>query len=118
MSIYCQQSLYISYICCILQKLKKKWEQNKAMHQLFIDVKSTYDSGRRETSDNILVEFGVPMGEVRLIKMCLNDTYSRVWIDSFCLTCPIMNGLKQRDVLAPFLFNIVLEYDIMRDRLR
>jgi hypothetical protein len=27
---------------------------------------------------NILIEFGVPMKLVRLIKMCLNETYSKV----------------------------------------
>jgi hypothetical protein len=48
---------------------------------------------------------------VRLIKMCLNDTYSKVHIgkhlsDSF----PIQNGLKQGDALSPLLFNFALEY--------
>jgi len=27
---------------------------------------------------NIQIEFGIPMKLVRLIKMCLNETYSRV----------------------------------------
>jgi hypothetical protein len=45
---------------------------------------------------------------VRLIKMCLNETYSKVRIgthlsDNF----PIQNGLKQGDVLSPPLFNFV-----------
>jgi hypothetical protein len=48
---------------------------------------------------------------VRLIKMCLNETYSKVRIgnhlsDSF----PIQNGLKQGDALSPLLFNFALEY--------
>jgi len=30
---------------------------------------------------NILNEIGIPMTLVRLIKMCLNETYSRVSID-------------------------------------
>jgi hypothetical protein len=29
---------------------------------------------------NILIEFGVPMKLVRLIKMCLNETYSKARI--------------------------------------
>jgi hypothetical protein len=50
---------------------------------------------------NILIEFGVPMKLVRLIKMCLNVTYSKVRIgkhlsDSF----PIQNGLKQGEALS------------------
>jgi len=26
-----------------------------------------------------LTEFGIPMKKVRLIKMCLNETYNRFW---------------------------------------
>jgi hypothetical protein len=64
---------------------------------------------------NILIEFGVPMKLVRLIKMCLNETYSKVRIgkhlsDSF----PIQNGLKQGDALSPLLFNFALEYGIRK----
>jgi hypothetical protein len=37
-----------------------------------------YDSVRREILYNILLEFRVPMKLVRLIKVCLNETYSKV----------------------------------------
>jgi hypothetical protein len=52
---------------------------------------------------------------VRLIKMCLNETYSKVRIgnhlsDSF----PIQNGLKQGDALSPLIFNFALEYAIRK----
>jgi hypothetical protein len=33
---------------CIRSILEKKWEYNKAVHQLFIDFKKAYDSGRRK----------------------------------------------------------------------
>jgi len=64
---------------------------------------------------NILIEFGVPQILVRLIKMCLNETFSRFRVgknlsDMF----PIMNGLKKRDALSPLLFNFALEYAIRR----
>ena len=39
------------------------------MHQLFIDFKKPYDSGRREVLYNILIELGIPMKLVRLIKL-------------------------------------------------
>ena len=52
---------------------------------------------------------------LRVTKMCLNETYSRVWIgkplfDNF----PIRNVLKQGDALSLFLFNFALEYAIRR----
>jgi hypothetical protein len=79
-------------IFCIRQK---KWEYNETVHQLFIDFKKAYDSVRREVLYSILVEFGVPMKLVRLIKMCLNEEYSKIHIgkhvsDSF----PIQNRLN------------------------
>ena len=64
---------------------------------------------------NILIEFGFPKKLVRLVKMCLTETYSRVRVgknlsDRF----PIRNGLKQRCALSPLLFNFALEYAIRR----
>jgi hypothetical protein len=71
------------------------------VHQLFIDFKKAYDSIKREVIYNILVKFGIPKKLVRLIKMCLNETYSKAHIgkllsDKF----PIQNGLKQGDALS------------------
>ena len=51
--------------------VRKKWEYNEAVHQLFIDFKKAYDSVRREVLYNILIEFRIPKNLVRLIKMCL-----------------------------------------------
>jgi hypothetical protein len=65
-------------IFCIRQILEKKWECNETVHQLFIVFRKAYDSVRSEVLYNILIEFGVPMKLARLIKMCLNETYSKV----------------------------------------
>jgi hypothetical protein len=72
----------------ILQILEKKWECNRAVHQIFIDFKKAYASIKRGVLYNILLEYGI-------IKICLNETYSKVHIgkilsDKF----PIQNGLK------------------------
>jgi hypothetical protein len=48
------------------------------VHQLFIDFKKAYDSIKEEVLYNILLEFGIPKKLVRLIEMCLNETYSKV----------------------------------------
>jgi hypothetical protein len=47
------------------------------VQQLFIDFKKAYDSVEREVLYNILLEFGIPKKLVRLIKMHLNETYSK-----------------------------------------
>jgi hypothetical protein len=95
--------------------LEKKWEYNGAMHELFVDFNKAYDSVRREVLYNILIEFGIPLKLVTLIKMCLNETYSRVRVckhlsDRF----PIKSGLKQGDALSPLLFNFALQYAIRK----
>ena len=81
--------------CAFVIVLEKKWEYNEAVHQLFIEFKKAYDSVRREVLYNILITFGISIKLVRLIKMCLTETYSRVRVgknssDVF----PIRNGLK------------------------
>jgi hypothetical protein len=100
---------------CIRQILEKKLEHNEAVHQLFVDFKRAYDSVRREVLYNILIEFGIPKKLVRLIKICLTETYSRVQVDkNLSDRFPITNDLKQGDVLSPLLFNFALDYAIRR----
>jgi hypothetical protein len=61
-------------------------------HQLFVDFKKAYESARREVPYNI---YGVPKKVVRLIKMCLTETYSKVHVGKLlCDKFPIQNGLK------------------------
>jgi hypothetical protein len=51
----------------------------------------------------------VHMRLVRLIKMCLNETYSKVHIGKHLSdNVPIQNCLKQGDALSPLLFNVAL----------
>jgi hypothetical protein len=55
------------------------------------------------------------MKVVRLIKMSLSETYSKVRIDKHLSdSFPIQNGPKQGDALLPLLFNFALEYTIKK----
>jgi hypothetical protein len=59
---------------------------------------------------NILIQFGIPVKLVRLIKICLKETYSRVRVGKhLCDVFHNMNGLKQKVVLSPLLFNFAFE---------
>jgi hypothetical protein len=58
----------------------------------------------------ILIEFGIPLKLVRLIKVCPNENYSRVQVGRhLCDSFPIKNDLKWRCFIA-----ITLEYAIRR----
>jgi hypothetical protein len=93
--------------------LEKKREYNGTVHQLFINFKKAYYSVRREVLYNILIEFGILRKLVGLIKMCLNETYSRLRTGkNLSNKFTIENGLKQGDALSPLLFNFALEYAI------
>jgi len=78
------------------------------VNKLFIDFMKAYDSVRREVLYNIFIQFGVPMKLVRLITVCLRETYSTVQVGknlpdmflNFALECTIImievnkDGLK------------------------
>jgi hypothetical protein len=85
--------------------LEKKWEYNETVHPLlvyFSEEGSIY---------NILMELGISIKLVRLIKICLNETYSKVHIGKqLSDSLPIQNGLNQGDALSPLNFNVALEY--------
>jgi hypothetical protein len=88
----------------------KFWSED-SKGRLFIDFKKAYDSGRREVLYNVLIEFGIPKKLVRLIKKCLNETYSRVRVGKHLFDMfPIKNSLKQGDVLLQFLCFRVCHY--------
>jgi hypothetical protein len=49
------------------------------------------------------------MKQVRLLKMWLNETYTRVHIDKHLSdTFPFMNGMKQGDALSPIAFQLCI----------
>jgi hypothetical protein len=52
---------------------------------------------------------------LRLIKMCLNETYDTVWVGKYLSDMfPIKNGLKKEYALLPLLSKFALKYAIRR----
>jgi hypothetical protein len=77
---------------------------------IFIDFKKACDSVRMVVLHSIVIEFGILMRLVRILKICSDESYSEVCInkhlsDAFL----IQNGLKQGDSLLPLLFSFALE---------
>jgi hypothetical protein len=55
----------------------------------------------------------IHLAKVKLIKMCLNETYSNVRIGKYLTyNVPIQNCVKERDILTPLLLNFALGYAI------
>jgi hypothetical protein len=50
---------------------------------------------------------------IGVVKICLNETYSKIHIGKYLLdTFPIQNYMKHRDALLSMLFNFTLEYNV------
>jgi hypothetical protein len=95
--------------------LEKKWEYDEPVHKLFVDFRKAYDLVRREILYNIIIEFGICQRLIRLIKLCLYETYSRAQVGKHLSGRFLVKiSLKQGDALSPLLFNFALEYAIRR----
>jgi hypothetical protein len=78
------------------------------VQKLFIDFKKAYDLVRREVWYNILIEFGIPLTLVRLIKKCVNETYSRVQVGKYLFDLfPIRNGVKKEKLYCHSFSNLL-----------
>jgi hypothetical protein len=100
---------HIFYIPKILEKNGNKTKQ------CFCCFTKAYESVRRDVLFNILIEIVIPMKLVRLLKMCLTETYRRVRVGKhYPNMFPIRNCLKQADALSPLLFKFALEYTITK----
>jgi hypothetical protein len=98
---------------CIHQILEENWGTMRQYISYSLDFKKAYDSVRKEVLYSIFIEIGVPMKLVKLNKMCLYETYSKVHIgkhlsDNF----PTQNDLKQGDALLARLFKFALDYPV------
>jgi len=103
-------------------------DQLLVRYSVFVSYRRKNGSIRDSTSDvyrywvglclsevfwKILINFSIPLKLVRLIKVCLNETYSKVRIGkNLSDVSLIQNGLDQGNALSPLLFNFSSEYAI------
>jgi len=76
------------------------------VHQLFIDLKIAYASRRREVLCNIVIEFGILLNLVIVMKMCPNGMYSRIRVGKHLSDMfNVRNGLKKRRFVIALTLN-------------
>jgi hypothetical protein len=80
---------------------RKNRSINRTVHQSVIDFEKACNSG--EIFHSILIGLGITIKQVRLIKMCLNETYSKDHIGKLCDAFPIQNSLNQGDAFSTLL---------------
>jgi len=62
-----------------------------------------------------IIKFHIPTKLVRLIKICLNETYTKVQVGKYLFDVfSVKNCQKQGDALSPFLFKYALALAIRR----
>jgi hypothetical protein len=93
------------HVFCICQILKKRWECNETVHQLFIDFNS---------KEGYIVQYShrvwgtMKLG--RLIKMCLYKSHSRVHADKHLSdSLLIQSDIKAVDALSHHIYRSHLE---------
>jgi len=96
------------HIFCVHQILENKWECKEVVFQLLIDYKKSCDSVRREVLLNILIEFGVHTKMVRLMKMCLDETYSGVWVGKHLSGMFSIKNIFKKEKLRTHCFSSLL----------
>ena len=65
---------------CLRMILERACEYKVDIHQMYIDYKEAYDTINRTELVEIMKDFGIPMKLVRLVKMTLANTNSKVKI--------------------------------------
>jgi hypothetical protein len=98
--------------------LERTCEYKVEIRQLYIDYKQAYDTINRAELVEIMKESGIPTKLVRLVKMTLANTNSKVKIQGKpSPSFETMIGLRQGDSLSSLPFNLCMEKIIRNVRI-
>jgi hypothetical protein len=102
----CNQQIHI-----LRRIMEGAYTQDISLYATFIDFKKAFDSIDREMMFAILRHYGIPAEIVNAIRVMYDKSKSQVYVGGE-LSEPfkITTGVLQGDVLAPFLFIIVIDY--------
>ena len=94
-----------------LNSMEGAFSQNIPLFITFVDFKKAFDSIDRDMMFAILQNYGIPDKIVSAIRVLCDQSTSQVYIqgqlsEPFAIT----TGVLQGDILAPFLFIIVIYY--------
>jgi hypothetical protein len=93
---------------------EKKWEYNDRIAGIY-RFQGGLASVRREVLYSILREFGILRKLAGLSKMCLSETYNKVYTGkNISGKFDIQNGPKLGNVLSPLRFDFAFDYAIRR----
>jgi len=80
-----------------------------------MNFKIVYASFRSQVLCNILIQLITLIKLVKLLIMCLNETYGKIWVGIHLPdTVPVHNNLNLRDALLPIHFKVALEHVIRK----
>ena len=102
-----RSTIDMMFVVCRLQELARK--KQIASCVCFIDLTKAYDSVDRTLLWTILARFGVPQNTISVVHQLYDDMRACEWLDERVCSgwFAVEQGLRQRFVLAPFLFNIL-----------
>ena len=102
-------------IFAIRQIIEKSKEFNRSTYIVFIDFKAAFESVSRDSLWKILQIYGVPQELSVLVRQLYTDTRSAVRLaSSLSEEFTIETGVKQGCVIAPDLFNCVIDHLMRR----
>ena len=98
-------------IFAIKQIVEQRYEFDRETLLVFIDFKAAFDSVNRETIWRILESHGLPPKLIQVLRAMYTETFSTVRVyNSLSKPFAIVSGVRQGSILAPFLFNLVIDW--------